>query len=37
MKMTIWGGMLATTTLVAGAVHAEETISAVHAFPESLI
>ena len=36
MKHTIFGGILATTAL-AGAVHAEETLTAVHAFPESLI
>ena len=37
MKMTIWGGLLASSTLLAGLAHAEEKISAVHAFPESLI
>ena len=37
MKMTIWGGILASSTLLAGLAQAEEKISAVHAFPESLI
>jgi len=37
MKMTLWGGLLASSTLIAGIAQAEETISAVHAFPESLI
>ncbi|QUJ78301.1 TRAP transporter substrate-binding protein DctP [Sulfitobacter albidus] len=36
MKHTIFGGILATTAL-AGTAYAQETITAVHAFPESLI
>lgn len=36
MKHTILGGILATTAL-AGTAYAQETITAVHAFPESLI
>lgn len=36
MKHTIIGGILATTAL-AGGVHAQETLTAVHAFPESLV
>ena len=37
MKMKLLGSLLAGATFVAGAVKAEETISAVHAFPETLI
>ncbi len=37
MKMTVLGGIVAGTSLVASMAQAEETISAVHAFPESLI
>ncbi|WP_293441053.1 TRAP transporter substrate-binding protein DctP [Planktotalea sp.] len=37
MKMTLWGGLFASSTLIASIAQAEETISAVHAFPESLI
>ena len=37
MKMKLLGSLLAGATLVAGALKAEETISAVHAFPETLI
>ncbi|WP_347831962.1 TRAP transporter substrate-binding protein DctP [uncultured Planktomarina sp.] len=37
MKMTLIGGFVAGTTLMASVVYAEETISAVHAFPETLI
>lgn len=36
MKHAIFGGILATTAL-AGSVTAQETLTAVHAFPESLI
>ena len=36
MKHTILGGILATTAL-AGTAYAQETLTAVHAFPESLI
>ena len=36
MKKTILGGILATTAL-AGTAYAQETLTAVHAFPESLI
>ena len=36
MKHTIFGGILATTALTSAAF-AQETITAVHAFPESLI
>jgi TRAP-type transport system periplasmic protein len=36
MKHTIFGGILATTALT-GAAFAQETVTAVHAFPESLI
>ena len=37
MKMKLLGSLLAGATLVAGTLKAEETISAVHAFPETLI
>ena len=37
MKMRLLGGLLAGATLVAGSLKAEETITAVHAFPETLI
>ncbi len=37
MKMTLIGGLLAGSTALASAAWAEETISAVHAFPETLI
>ena len=37
MKMKLLGGLLAGATLIAGLAKAEETISAVHAFPETLI
>ena len=37
MKMKLLGGFLAGATLIAGLAKAEETISAVHAFPETLI
>ncbi|MCC1491261.1 TRAP transporter substrate-binding protein DctP [Cognatishimia sp. F0-27] len=37
MKMTLMGGLVAGTALVGVAAHAEETISAVHAFPETLV
>ena len=37
MKMTILGSVLAGSTLVASMTQAEDTISAVHAFPETLI
>ncbi|KIN71049.1 TRAP transporter substrate-binding protein DctP [Sulfitobacter guttiformis] len=36
MKHTILGGILATTAL-AGTAYAQETLTAVHAFPESLV
>lgn len=36
MKHTILGGILATTALAGGA-YAQETLTAVHAFPESLV
>lgn len=36
MKHTFFGGILATTALAGGA-YAQETLTAVHAFPESLI
>lgn len=36
MKMKLLGGFLAGATLIAGLAKAEETISAVHAFPELL-
>ena len=37
MKMTILGSVLAGSTLLASIAQAEDTISAVHAFPETLI
>ncbi|MFT5061740.1 MAG: TRAP-type C4-dicarboxylate transport system substrate-binding protein, partial [Polaromonas sp.] len=37
MKINILGSILAGSTLVASMAQAEETISAVHAFPETLI
>lgn len=37
MKQNILGGIIAGSALVAAAAHAEDTISAVHAFPETLI
>ena len=37
MKMNILGGILAGSTLIASIAQAEDTISAVHAFPETLI
>lgn len=37
MKHTILGGLIATSGLIAGAAQAEETLTAVHAFPETLI
>ena len=37
MKMTFMGGLIASSTLIASVAQAEETISAVHAFPETLI
>ena len=37
MKMKLLSGLLAGATLIAGIAKAEETISAVHAFPETLI
>ena len=37
MKMKLLGSLLAAATLAAGTLKAEETISAVHAFPETLI
>ncbi len=37
MKMHISAGLLATTTLIAGQVSAQDTVTAVHAFPETLI
>ena len=37
MKHTILGGLVAGSALVAAAAQAEETITAVHAFPETLI
>ncbi|MBR9651327.1 TRAP transporter substrate-binding protein DctP [Thalassovita aquimarina] len=37
MKHTFIGGLIASCTLIAGAAQAEDTITAVHAFPETLI
>ena len=37
MKMTILGSVLAGSTLLASIAQAEDTVSAVHAFPETLI
>ncbi len=37
MKMTVFGGFLASATLVGAAATATETVTAVHAFPETLI
>ncbi|MFT4726269.1 MAG: TRAP-type C4-dicarboxylate transport system substrate-binding protein [Granulosicoccus sp.] len=37
MKKSVLNGLLAGTFLLANAAHAEDTISAVHAFPETLI
>ena len=37
MKMKLLSGLLAGATLIAGIAKAEESISAVHAFPETLI
>ncbi|NNK78968.1 MAG: C4-dicarboxylate ABC transporter substrate-binding protein, partial [Litoreibacter sp.] len=37
MKMKILGSILAGSTLIASALQAQETISAVHAIPETLI
>ncbi|WP_299402479.1 TRAP transporter substrate-binding protein DctP [uncultured Roseobacter sp.] len=37
MKTNFLGGVLASSTLIASMAQAEETISAVHAFPETLI
>ena len=37
MKQSFFGGLIASCTLLAGVAQAEETISAVHAFPETLI
>ena len=37
MKHTIFGGLIASSVLVASYAQAEETITAVHAFPETLI
>ncbi|WP_223422600.1 TRAP transporter substrate-binding protein DctP [Tateyamaria pelophila] len=37
MKMNVLGGILAGSTMVASFAQAQETITAVHAFPESLI
>ncbi|KIN70478.1 TRAP dicarboxylate transporter-DctP subunit [Sulfitobacter noctilucae] len=37
MKMNILGGFIAGSTLVASAAYAEDTVTAVHAFPETLI
>ncbi len=37
MKLNILGGMIAGSTLVASASYAQDTITAVHAFPETLI
>ena len=37
MKMTLLGGMIAGSTLIASVAQAEDTLTAVHAFPETLI
>ena len=37
MKHTILGGLIASGTLIASVAQAEETLTAVHAFPETLI
>ena len=37
MKLKLMGSLLAGATLIAGSVKAQETLSAVHAFPETLI
>ena len=37
MKMNLMGGFVAASTLIASASYAEDTVTAVHAFPETLI
>jgi TRAP-type transport system periplasmic protein len=37
MKMQFFGGLIAASTLIGSVVNAQETITAVHAFPETLI
>ncbi|MEM9013345.1 MAG: TRAP transporter substrate-binding protein DctP [Pseudomonadota bacterium] len=37
MKRTVLGGVFASATLIGGAAAAQETLTAVHAFPETLI
>jgi TRAP-type C4-dicarboxylate transport system substrate-binding protein len=37
MKMTVFGGVIAATSMIAGGASAMDTLSAVHAFPGTLI
>ena len=37
MKMNLMGGIFAASTLIGTTAYAQETITAVHAFPETLI
>jgi TRAP-type C4-dicarboxylate transport system substrate-binding protein len=37
MKMTVFGGLMASATLIGGQAAAMDTVTAVHAFPETLI
>ena len=37
MKMTLFGGLLAGASMISASAQATETVTAVHAFPETLI